>query len=481
MTRAIVIGSSLAGMCVARVLVDYFDDVVILERDSIPEGIEHRAGVPQSRHAHVLLSRGQRELDGFFPGFSAALRAAGAPCFDPGVYLATRREPGWQDVGSTDDEAVCCSRVLLEFTVRRLLREQHSKVRILERTQVMGLLRSAEGARAIRGVRLRNADKEQLELSAELVVDSSGRASHAHRWLSELGISPPESKLVDAHAGYASRLYQAPAQPPASWWWKGLWIEWEPPHLPRGGVIFPLEGNRWYVTLLGIGDDRPPVDVDGFEAFMKTVSTPALAEAVALATPLSEVAGSRSLSNVFRRYDRWSERLPGFLAVGDAVCAFNPIYGQGMSSAAACAAILRDELRTRSPSDVDFEVHFFRAQGRFLKDVWTMSTGADFRWPGTAGKRPRHVPILSAYLALAMGRLHGDAALRRRATPVFNLRAPLTRFLEPSFVLHALLSAARGRVEAMLRPATHIPDAPPRPACLATVRPPASTMAPERA
>jgi len=464
MARAIVIGSSLAGMCAARVLVDHYDDVLILERDSIPEGIEHRAGVPQSKHAHVLLSRGQRELDGFFPGFSAALHDAGAPYLDPGVHIATRREPGWQTVGPSGEKAFCCSRVLLEFTVRRLLRERHTNVRIEERTQVLGLLRDAAGARAIRGVRVRDADKERLDLHADLVVDASGRSSHADAWLSELGVEPPTCERVDAHAGYASRLYQAPEHPPASWWWKALWIEWEPPHLPRGAVIFPLENNQWYVTAAGIGDNRPPIDVAGFEAFLKTVSTPVLADAVALATPLSEVAGSRSLSNVFRRYDRWSEQLPGFIAMGDSVCAFNPIYGQGMSSAAACAATLREVLSTHSPSDADFAAHFFRAQGKFLKGVWTMSTGADFRWPGTAGKRPRRIPLLSDYLTLAMQRLHSDAGLRRRAGPVFNLTAPLTRFLEPSFIAHVLLSAARARVEARVRTPTGVPDAPPVPA-----------------
>lgn len=464
MARAIVIGSSLAGMCAAGVLCDHFDDVLILERDTLPQGIEHRAGVPQSRHAHVLLARGQRELDGFFPGFSAALLDAGAPYFDPGLYIATRREPGWQAMGPSDDKAFCCSRVLLEFTVRRLLKEQYPGVRVQERTQVLGLLRDTQGARAIRGVRVRNADKEQLELHADLVVDASGRTSHADAWLSDLGVVPPACERVDAGAGYASRLYQAPEQPPPSWWWKALWVEWEPPHLPRGALIFPLENNRWYVTAAGIGDDRPPTDVAGFEAFLRTVSTPVLADAVALATPLSEVSGSRTLSNVFRRYDRWSQQLPGFIAVGDSVCAFNPIYGQGMSSAAACAATLRDVLRQHAPSDADFGTHFFREQGKFLKGVWRMATGADFRWPSTVGKRPRRIPVLSDYLMLAMQRLHADAALRRRAAPVFNLTAPLSTFLSPTFVAHVLVSAARARLEARLRRSSGVPDAPPVPA-----------------
>ncbi|MEY4513494.1 MAG: hypothetical protein RLZZ450_5616 [Pseudomonadota bacterium] len=243
-----------------------------------------------------------------------------------------------------------------------------------------------------------------------------------------------------------------------------MWIEWEPPHLPRGAIIFPLENNQWYVTAAGIGDDRPPVDVAGFDAFLKTVSTPVLADAVALATPLSDVAGSRSLSNVFRRYDTWSEQVPGFIAVGDSVCAFNPIYGQGMSSAAVCAATLREVLAAHSPHDADFGAHFFREQGKFLKGVWTLSTGADFRWPSTAGKRPRRIPVLSEYMTLALQRLHGDAALRRRASPVFNLTAPLTKFLEPSFIAHVLLSTARARLEACTRKPSGVPDAPPVPA-----------------
>jgi len=461
MQRAIVIGGSLAGMCVARVLSEHFDDVLIVERDAIPEGPEFRAGVPQGRHAHVLLTRGQRELDAFFPGFSAALREAGAPYFDAGEYIATRRQPGWQTVGPAGAKVLWCSRVLLEASVRRLLRAQHRNVRELDCTHVVGLLRDARG---LCGVRVRDREQRQSDLPATLVVDASGRNSHAERWLRELGVAAPACELVDSHAGYASRLYQAPTERPASWWWKGLWIDWEPPNLPRAGVILPLEGDRWYVTVAGIGDHRPPIDSAGFEAFLKTLSTPVLADAVALAKPLSEVAGSRSLSNIFRRYDRWAEQLPGFIAVGDSVCAFNPIYGQGMSSAAACAAILQTTLRTHAVGAPDFARQFFREQGQFLKSVWSMSTGADFLWPDTAGKRPRGVPLLSDYMRIAMRRLHSDAALRRRATPVFNLTAPLSLFVQPRFVAHVLLSEARARLEARLLPTSSVPDAPPLPA-----------------
>jgi len=458
MKRAIVVGGSIAGMSAARALSDFADEVVVVDRDEFPSESSHRAGAPQSRHAHALLDRGQQELEALFPGFIARMNAAGAHTLDPGLDVAVHRKWGWQDVGTNDTRLLWASRNLLEFTVRGLLRE-HPRVKLLERTRVLGLCAGPGPDRRVHGVRLHTEGRETQELFADLVVDASGRHTRSDDWVTSLGLAPPRRDRVDAHLGYASRLYQAPASRPSSWWWKCLWIEWEPPTLPRAGVIFPIEDGRWLVTLAGIGDERPPTDERGFVAFMNTLSTPALAEAVALATPLSNVAGHGSMENVYRRYDTWTERLRGFLSLGDATCAFNPIYGQGMSVAAACAGLLRAHLAETSPEHPEFETRFFQRQAELVKAPWQLATSADFVWPTTEGRKPRRSrPIVSNYVRLALECAHRDASLRRKIYPVFNLTGSRALFFRPRFVAGVLLATARRRVRERLRKARPAPS-----------------------
>jgi hypothetical protein len=279
-----------------------------------------------------------------------------------------------------------------------------------------------------------------------LVVDASGRNTHAEAWLKELGVGAPITQRVDSKAGYASRFYKAPPpeRRPKSMWWKGLWVEWQPPHLPRGAVIFPIEHDRWLVTAAGIGADQPPTDEAGFVKFLDTIASPAVAHAVALAEPLSGISGNRSMANVFRRYDKWPKPLGGFIALGDSVCAFNPIYGQGMSSATACASILGEAVHEAGATD-RLPALFFKRQAAFLASVWNLATGADFRWPTTEGHRPPMPPGVGEYINLAFECAHDNAVLRRHLAPVFYLTGSMALFFEPRFVAKVLAQAAKKR------------------------------------
>lgn len=446
MTRAVVIGGSLAGMSAAQVLTAAYDEVIVLDRDHFPTEVSFRSGVPQSKHAHALLERGERELEKLFPGFGAAMEAGGALRFDAGVALATLRAPGWQDVGPNGHDSLWSSRDLLESTVRKLfLRETRAKVR--QGVQALGLVGSGGTKPRATGVRFRTENGAEEELLADLIVDASGRNTHADAWLRQLGVPPPATQRVDAKAGYASRFYKAPprADRPRSMWWHGLWVEWQPPAMPRGAVIFPIEGDRWLVTAAGIGDDRPPTDDEGFVKFLSTLASPAVAQAVALAEPISGVSGNRSMANVFRRYDTWQTPLAGFIALGDAACAFNPIYGQGMSCATASAGILAEALREAGPT-ARLPALFLKRQAKFLGSVWDLATGADFKWPTTEGARPNVPGPIGKYLDVAFECIHRDAELRRHIAPVFYLTGPFTLFFHPRFMAQVFAATAKRRV-----------------------------------
>src|SRR5881409_3829780 len=268
--RAVVIGGSIAGLCAARVLADYFDRVTVLDRDNYPEGPAERAGVTQGRHVHALLARGRRELERLFPGFERQMLGAGAHEIDFARDFATLRGAGWMAREESGIATLFASRTLLETIVRDLLRVV-PRVELLEHTAVTGLVAERRRHPRVRAVRLADG-----ELAAELVVDASGRGSKAPAWLGALGLEPPAETVVDSHSGYATRWYREPepARWPAEWWWKGIWVDPHEPEHMTAGVLFPVEGGRWIVTIAGIAGHYPPSDEAGFGAELPRLLEP---------------------------------------------------------------------------------------------------------------------------------------------------------------------------------------------------------------
>jgi 2-polyprenyl-6-methoxyphenol hydroxylase-like FAD-dependent oxidoreductase len=446
--HAAVIGASFAGLCAARVLADFFERVTILERDALPRGSEdgrERPGVPQGRHVHVLLARGAMELERLHPGFRAEAIARGAIELDMGLEAAFLRVYGWAPRLDFGVPLLLASRWLFEATVReRSLAIPGIEVR--DRTTVIGLSRAAE---RVDGVLLA-ADGGHSRLDADLVVDASGRASKAAQWLAALGVTPPEETVVDGLWGYSTRWYRAPARLPDGWWWRAIIIEGRPPEVLRGGVLIPVEDARWMVTLGGASGDYPPTDEAGFNAALAGLRSPLIAQAVALARPISPIYGSRTMSNHLRHYERWLRPLAGFIAVGDAVCAFNPIYGQGMTTAALCAAALGDALR-RTRGD-DLPATFFSMQARAQSDAWSLATGADLRLQKTIGDRPLSARLLAPYFDALLLATRNDGVVYKRFFEVLQMLQPLSSLFAPGIVArvaaHALCSLVGSGKEA---------------------------------
>jgi 2-polyprenyl-6-methoxyphenol hydroxylase-like FAD-dependent oxidoreductase len=80
--HALVVGGSMAGLLAARVLADQFEQVTVVERDLLPEGVENRKGAPQGRHVHALLPRGLAGTERMSPGLVGELISDGAIAFD---------------------------------------------------------------------------------------------------------------------------------------------------------------------------------------------------------------------------------------------------------------------------------------------------------------------------------------------------------------------------------------------------------------
>jgi 2-polyprenyl-6-methoxyphenol hydroxylase-like FAD-dependent oxidoreductase len=403
--HAIIIGGSMAGLCAARVLSDFFGKVTVVDRDAYPAGAHERPGVPQSRHVHALLMRGRQELENLFPGFDRTMLEHGAIDINFGLDFAVLRRDGWGRRQHNPIETLFASRVLMEETVRGLLRKLPN-VELIERADAAAFQLERGDTLRVSGLRVIPRDgRPEFTLTGQLVVDASGRATKIPGWLKELGLPAPEEEVVDSHTGYASRWYKAsnPSRRPAQWWWKGVWIEPTGDSAAEAGVLFPVEGERFIVTRAGWGGKYPPSDEDGFTAQLRKLRSPIIAEEVALAEPMSNVYSYRQMANRWRHYDKWNARLDGFVALGDATCAFNPVYGQGMTSAALEALILRDCLKEHGGQvDAALPREFFARIAAFQKDPWGLATGADFSFSATEGRRP---PLAARALNRVIGKM----------------------------------------------------------------------------
>jgi 2-polyprenyl-6-methoxyphenol hydroxylase-like FAD-dependent oxidoreductase len=389
--HAVVIGASMAGLLAARVLADHADQVTVLDRDVLPEAAVPRRGVPQGHQLHLLLGQGRHEVERLFPGYGPRLVAAGAvPLRMPGD-LAALGPAGWMDRRAAGWEALSASRPLFEATVRAMVGELPG-VTVLDRSQVTGLCGPPSGSR-VSGVTVRRlgADGAGAALEADLVVDASGRGSRAPAWLAELGCPAPVTTEVDPHIAYASRRFRIPDG--FSPGWKAVMIRSQPPSMPRSGYLFPIEGGQWLLALIGAAGQHPPTDEDGFTGFARSLRHPIIAEAIAGAEPVGPIRGHHGTVNRRRRVERMSRWPDRFVVLGDAVCAFNPVYGQGMTVAALAAGILDDCLRERHrrhpAGDLDgLAARFQRLLARRNAGAWTLSTGEDLRFPTTTGGRP---------------------------------------------------------------------------------------------
>jgi flavin-dependent dehydrogenase len=442
--HALVVGGSMAGLLAARVLADSFDRVTVVERDGFPGGPEFRKGVPQSRHVHVLMTRGRRIVERLFPGLEESLLEAGAELIDSAEDFEFLTPAGFAPRFRSGIPFLQSSRELLEFAVRERVASIPG-VRFLEETDVTGLLPATQGE-AVAGAKVRyrrgsDAGKEEA-IPADLVVDASGRNSDASRWLEELGYEPPEETVVDSHLGYASRLYERAED--GSRDWKALLVQAAPPEVTRGGVLYPIEGGRWIAGLSGVGGDYPPTDEEGFMAFARSLRTPMLYETIKDLQPVSPIHGYRATRNSRRHYEKLSRQPHNFLVTGDAACAFNPVYGQGMTTAAIAAETIEEALLERRDM-AGLSGRFQRRLAKATAGAWLLATGQDYRVRGVEGPPPSAASrITRPYMARVMALSLKDREVQRTVLEVYHMLKPPTAMFAPAIAAKVLREALIG-------------------------------------
>lgn len=435
--HAVVIGGSIAGMCAARVLARSFAKVTVVERDALADAPEHRKGAPQGHHVHAMLAGGALILEELFPGIDAELAEVGAPQLQIGRDVGYLAAHGWAQSFEPTIPIRAASRPLIEQRVRRRVTAM-DRVSVRSGQGVQGLLATA-GKDRVTGVVLEGSGGAGERLEADLVVDASGRGSRAPAWLQALGRTAPKETVVDAFVGYSTRVYED--VPPLIDGWKCVFLLWTP-QVTRGGVAFPMEGGRWFVTIAGVARDYPPSDEEGFVTFAKTLRGPHVADIVTRARPVTEIHATRSTANKWLHFERLSDQPAGFVAMGDAACAFNPIYGQGMTVAVSGAALL-GEMLARDPPPERFPRAFQRALAARLGPVWTMSTSADFQIPATQGQRPLSTRAGHAYFNALLKLGARDAEVTRSVSRVLQLLDPPANLVRPRMAVRVLANALR--------------------------------------
>jgi 2-polyprenyl-6-methoxyphenol hydroxylase-like FAD-dependent oxidoreductase len=450
--HAVVIGASMAGLLAARVLSDHYERVTIIERDRL-EGMDARKGVPQGRQTHAILSKGAAVIEELFPDLFPALLEGGATPVDMGADLRWYQFGVWKVQFSSGIRVYCESRTWLEAQIRQRVANR-TNVRFLDGYEVVRLHASADTKR-ITGVQARSADGERREeeLMADLVVDASGRGSQVPQWLKALGYPQVEESVVKVDVGYATRLYRRPKQAPTDW--KIMAIFCNPPQEKRIGFVLPIEGDRWSVSVSGWLKDYPPSDEAGFLDYMHSLPSTALYELIKDAEPLTPVAIYRFTANRRRYYERMSRLPEGVVVIGDALCSFNPIYGQGMTVAAIEAETLQTCLQQRLRRQGDmagFTRQFQKAIAKTVAVAWMFTTSEDFRYPEIEGKRSFGMGFFHWYSRRLLEAAADNPRLAQSFYLVMHMLKPPTALFTPGVLAAVLFRKAPPRDEHLALP-----------------------------
>jgi hypothetical protein len=369
-------------------------------------------------------------IETFFPGWTDEVVAAGGSVGDLANDVAWFGHGIALKPAPSDLVGLLASRPVLEGHVRRRLLALPN-VRAIENCAVQGLAASADSS-TVTGVRLSIDNDAERIIAADLVVDASGRGSQSAAWLDSLGYARAEEERIEIGLGYTTRLYR---RRPTDLGGKtavvvaGSEANW------RNGVILFQSEDCWIVSVGGYFGDVAPDNAQMFAAYTGSFPTQEIHDIVARAEPLSDFKSYRYPANLRRRYERLARFPNNYLVFADAICSFNPVYGQGITVAAQQAILLREALRVGS---ADLARRFFNAAAAVVDTPWDIAVGNDLRHPQVKGPRPAKVKFINWYI----GKLHlaaeRDGTLAKAFLRVANLEAPPQSLLHPAIVLRVI-------------------------------------------
>ncbi len=425
--RVIVIGASMAGLLAARVLSERYDEVVLLERDALPERPTSRKGTPHAVHPHGLLARGQQILEELFPGFCAALVAQGALSGDIGTEVAVDANGRRFARSPAGIHGLAASRLAIEAELRRRVRTMRG-VTLLGEVDVLAPVH--EDGR-INGVRWQRCDGGAVNtMAAELVIDCSGRGSRSPAWLREWGYPPPTEQRVQIGLAYTSAYFRrAPDQTSVS-----VVIGAATAELPRPSILLAQEpaGDgppRWVAGVGGYAGDHVETTREAMAQRARQTHSPEICALAESGEMIGEPMRYGFPYSQRRHYEKLRRFPIGYLAMGDALASFNPIYGQGMTVAACQALALRDALAKGLDG---LAPRFFKAAAQVIDAPWQLAVGGDLALPQVPGPRPFPLKLINAYVARVQRVAVQDAVVAAAFVKVMHMLAPPPSLFAPA-------------------------------------------------
>jgi len=435
--HVVVVGASLAGLFAAAGASAAGCRVTLLERDDLPVSPVSRRGVPQGEQGHLLLQQGMVASEQLLPGLRQDFLDHGAAEVSTG-RLPWLSDEGWLPAGEHGFNMVCITRTLLEHLVRaRVL--ALPRVALRSGVRVNGLERADGGWRVTMATSASaetpDSARKAAMITADVVIDASGRSSRLPHWLNHLGVSPAAVTEVDAKVGYARRMYVSPNPP------KPGVVVMTTPRQRQGCVILPVEDGRWLASAIGVDEHRPIRDVEAFEEHMRQLPATLPTELLSEMTPISDVAIYRQTSNVRHAYERIRDWPDDLLVVGDSLCAVNPTFGSGMSVAATQGVALRAALDARRPFRTKTTM---RRLAQVTRMPWTMATSQDRQLLPDPPPQRRHEVLFGQWIAeVARLATKGDERSAMTMQRVAHLVASPLTLLHPALFVTAALDRRR--------------------------------------
>lgn len=426
--RAVVIGCGIGGLAAAAALRNHYEEVVILERDTIPDNPESRRGVPQDNQLHNLISCAQINLEKLIPGFLDSLREAGAGeasvADETHVYELGIRMPE-RDLGL---RLMSAYRPVIEHVARKKLQED-GQVAIKGLVRATGLQISRSGG--LRGVTV-DTEEGAKTIPASIVVDATGSASPVHRWLEDNGQQMPPIETAKINQWYVSTVFKRPPNYVGD---NDFWLSFPNPPHTRGGLVSPIGDDLWYVSVSGRNNDQPPRTVEEVKAYVTDLEDEAsISKLIMNSVPQGKPNLFRKVTATIRRYDLVEHPLPGVIPIGDSIASLNPLYGQGMSVAAWQASELDTLLGDHRQGLIGLHNLTSRYLDRALtvaQEAWDLGEVVDQTISGSPDIELEQVRL--RYRALGQ-LVEADPALHRLYVSIWHLIEPAKALQDPEIL-----------------------------------------------
>lgn len=431
--HAVVIGASIAGLCAARVLSDFYDRVTLFERDELPGEPAHRAAIPQGRHVHLLMARGAVEFDALFPGLLDDMVAAGVPMLENRpdcIYFGAAGHV--LGIGQTLREeftAYVPSRPHLEWQIRRRTAALPN-VEIQQRSVARPSFDTS--TQQVTGVLLDSGhDAEPDVVGADLVVDAAGRGTRLPVWLEQWGYQRPPEEVVDLGIGYASHQFRLPEGVIR----ERVIVAGASREQPLGLGMLGYEDGSWVLTTFGVAKVEPPHTFSEMLVLAEKLLPARFTAALEQAQPIGEVAFHRFPASRWRRYEKLDRFPAGIVALGDAVASFDPTYGQGMTIASLQAGHLRRALEAKGTDPARV---LRRATAKVVYPVWMMNTIGDLSFHHATGPASWWYPPVGNLFDQFLGAAETDPVLAEWFLRRFSLLDSLYMIPSPKLVGRAM-------------------------------------------